>query len=195
MTYGTNSLKYIKGGLHMGTDTKKDNASSTMVNSITLSRFFGITDRRVRQLTEEKVLVTVAKNKYDLMDSVRRYCNYLKTANESNSNKSPDKINLETERALHEKAKREKAELLVKVMKGELHKAEDIELVMTDMITRAKVKLLALPSKIAPQIVKITDAGKIQNLIQSIIEEALFELADYNADLFKNDNVLGDEDE
>jgi phage terminase Nu1 subunit (DNA packaging protein) len=168
----------------------------TIVNSIVLGSCWGITDRRVRQLREEGIISEVARGKYDLIESTRRYCEYLRQqVNASNDGKEV-KLNYDTEKALHEKVKREKAELQFKVMKGELHRSEDVESVMTDMITRAKTKLLGIPPRVAPLVLGYKDISKVQTILQNHVEEALNELADYNPELFINDEVLqGDDDE
>lgn len=173
-----------------------DNIDITIVNSITLADLFGITDRRVRQLADEGVFQAISRGKYEMRDCIRKYCIFLRQAAESCAAKTEIKINYDTERAMHEKAKREKAELQLKVMKGDLHRSEDIELIMTDMITKAKTKLLSLPSKLAPMVINRSDISMVQGLLQMQVEEALNELADYTPELFINDDVLqGDEDE
>jgi hypothetical protein len=106
-----------------------DKLDITIVNSITLADFFGITDRRVRQLVEEGVFTSVSRGKYDLRDCTKKYCNFLRLAAETCASKTEVKINFDNEKALHEKVKREKAELQFKVMKGELHRSEDVELI------------------------------------------------------------------
>ena len=52
-----------------------------------------------------------------------------------------------TEKARHEKAKRELAELELQKRRNEVHDAADVELVMTDMLTNLRNQLLGLPLK------------------------------------------------
>lgn len=165
----------------------------TIVNSITLGNIIGITDRRVRQLVEESIIETVARGKYDLMKCVNRYCTYLRQKTEADSNKQGSKIDYENERALHEKVKREKADLQFKVMKGEMHRALDVENVMVDMITNAKTKLLGIPAKAAPMIIGYTDIPQIQSILQKAVNETLEELVEYDKELFSNKLVVADE--
>lgn len=170
----------------------------TIVNSIVLGGLWGITDRRVRQLREEGVISEVARGKYSLNDCTRKYCEYLRQQINANSEGKETKLSYDTEKALHEKAKREKAELQLQVMKGELHRSEDIEMVMTDMLTRIKTKLLGIPSKVAPLVIGYKDITKPQGILQKYIQETLAELSEYNPELFINDEVLqqqGDADE
>ncbi len=174
----------------------KKNIDVTIVNSIVLGNCWGVTDRRVRQLREEGIISEVARGKYDLIENTRKYCEYLRLQANANNDGKEVKLNYDTEKALHEKVKREKAELQFKVMKGELHRSEDVESVMTDMITRSKTKLLGIPPKVAPMVLGYKDISKVQLIIQNHIEEALNELADYDPQLFINDDVLqGDDDE
>lgn len=167
----------------------------TIVNSIVLGNCLGITDRRVRQLKTEGIIPEVSRGKYDLFECTRRYCEYLRQQLNSNSDNKEVKLNYDQERALHEKAKREKAELQLKVMKGELHLSTDVEDIMTDMITRAKTKLLGLPSKAAPMVMGYKDISKIQSILQKVVDDTLNELSEYNPELFKNDEVLQDDND
>lgn len=168
----------------------------TIVNSIVLGSCWGITDRRVRQLREEGIISEVARGKFNLTESTRKYCEYLRQQANANIEGKEVKLSYDQERALHEKAKREMKELQLKVMRGELHRSEDIEAIMTDMITRAKTKLLGLPSKLAPMVINRSDISLVQGMLQQQVEEALNELADYTPELFTNDEVLmGDEDD
>lgn len=176
--------------------SKPDKLDVSIVNSITLGNIWGITDRRVRQLKEEGVISEVARGKYDLVDCTRKYCDYLRQALNSNSGSKEVKLNYDTEKALHEKAKREKAELQLQIMRGEVHRSEDVERVMTDMLSRMRSKLLALPSKVAPFVIGYDNIAKIQAILSKNVEEALQELSEYDPELFVNDSVVqGDADD
>ena len=174
---------------------KNENLDITIVNSITLATTLGITDRRVRQLVQEGVINAKSRGKYELVKTIQQYCNYLRQKTEVDSNKQGSKIDYDIERALHEKVKREKAELQFKVMKGELHRAQDVENVMVDMITNAKTKLLGIPAKAAPMVIGYTDIPRVQSILQKAIYETLEELTDYNKDLFSNKSTLVDDGE
>jgi hypothetical protein len=122
----------------------------------------------------------VTRGKYDLIECTKRYCEYLRQQLNANTEGKENKLNYETERALHEEAKREKSEMHLKVMKGELHIVKDVEYVMTDMTTKAKTKLLGLLSKAAPMVMGYKDISKIQSILQKIIDDALNELSEYS---------------
>lgn len=174
----------------MNMPAKLDKLSVTIVNSVTLGNIWGITDRRVRQLREEGVISEVARGKYDLIECTRRYCEYLRQAANAQANSKEAKLNIDVEKALHERAKREKAELQLQIMRGEVHLGTDVERIMTDMISRAKTKLLALPAKVAPYVIGYDNIAKIQSILSRHIEEALQELSEYDPQLFINDSVV-----
>ena len=172
----------------MAQKTEVDN--TTIVNSITLGDIWGITDRRVRQLVDEGVIETVGRGKYDLFDCTRRYCTYIRAIADASEGKKKAQLSYDEEHAIHEKVKRETAELQLKVMRGELHRGKDVETVMSDMITRAKTKLLGIPSKAAPLVMGYSNTTKIESILQQQIDETLMELSDYKPELFVNDEVL-----
>ncbi len=166
----------------------------TIVNSIILGNCWGLTDRRIRQLREEGIISEVARGKFDLFECTRRYCGYLREqVNSSNNEGKEVKLSYDNEHALLEKAKREKAELQLRIMKGELHLGTDVEEIMTDMITKAKMKLIALPAKAADLVVGRKDINAIENVLNKMIEEALNELAEYSPELFEHEEALKDD--
>lgn len=168
-----------------------------ITNSITVGQWLGITDRHVRRLVEDGIIQTVSRGKYDLQDCVRKYLLYIRQQNQSSKSDKEVKLDYDIEHAKHEKIKREKAELQFRVMKGELHRAEDVEMIMTDMIANARTKLLGIPSKAAALVVGYTEIPKVQSILQKIIYEVLEELSNYSPELFINEQVLnyGNNDE
>lgn len=173
--------------------SKAEKMDVTIVNSVTLGDRWGITDRRVRQLKDEGVIEEVARGKYNFFECNKRYITFLRQAAETGCDKKQAKLDKDEQQAMHEKVKREKSELQLKIMKGELHKSEDVEMVMTDMIANAKSKLLGIPSKAAPMVMGYKEIPKVQAVLQRLIEESLIDLSDYTTELFKNDDVLKDD--
>ena len=63
------------------------------------------------------------------------------------------------------------------------------------MLTNLKGKLLAVPNKIAPLVVGCDNLGDIQDIVLSSIEDVLLELSDYSPELFKNKNIILEDEE
>ena len=70
-------------------------------------------------------------------------------------------IDYNQERAKLVRAKREKEELELRQQKGELHEAEEISALVTDMLMRFKARLMAIPAKQSPILSKKTDQTEI----------------------------------
>lgn len=178
-----------------------ESAKVTDIDSLTVSvavltGIFGLSDRRVRQLAEEGIIVRAAKGRYKLVDSVKNYILSLKLAAEGNNVDNPDgELDIDEEKALHERVKRHISELKLQTMKGELHKGEDVEKVMVDMLTSFKTRILNIPSKVAP-VLEDRDTAYIKDRLTMEVTEALEELKDYDPKLFYPDEyVEGEEDE
>jgi len=144
-----------------------------------LSDLLNITPRRIQQLAEEGIVVKSARGKYKVLESVRGFIRYLQDKNGDN-----DEIDYNREHALLERAKRLKAELQLNVMKGELHRSKDVELVMNDMIAAFRVRILAIPTKLAPQLEGMKELTQIRDLLTREMIEALTELSQYDPQVF-----------
>lgn len=175
---------------------KVTDIDSLTVSAAVLGNIFGVTDRRIRQMAEEGIIVRAAKGRYNLVDSLKNYILSLKLAVDSNDSDNPDgELNFEEEKALHERVKRHISEMKLQTMKGELHKADDVRHVMTDMLSSFKTRMMNIPAKVAP-VLEDRDAGYIKERLTSEVTEALNELKDYNpADFYSDEYVEGEEDE
>lgn len=175
---------------------KVTDIDSLTVSAAVLGNIFGVTDRRIRQMAEEGIIVRVAKGRYNLVESVKNYILSLKLAVDSAGNDNPDgELNFEEEKALHERVKRHISEMKLQTMKGELHKAENVKRVMTDMLSAFKTRVLNIPAKVAP-ILEDRDAGYIKERLTAEVTETLNELKDYDpADFYSDEYVEGEEDE
>ncbi len=175
---------------------KTTDISAITVNSAALEKIIGVSDRRIRQLAEENIIIRAAKGRYKLMDSVTNYILTLKVQMEANNAESVDgEIDLEEEKAIHERVKRHISELKLQTMRGELHKSEDVERVMMDMLASVRAKLLSMPTKLAPILVSRSDIDFVRNTINREVMEALNELKDYNPKEFYSDEyvAIGDD--
>jgi len=169
---------------------KIDDISAVTVSSKVFSEIMGVSDRRVRQLGEEGVLVRAAKGRYKLADSVRNYILTLKLANDSgNMPVEDDELDLEREKAKKERVNRLIAELKLAKMKGEVHSSKDVELVMTDMLSSFKSRLMNLPAKASP-ILTQRDTGYINDYLTSEVLNILTELSSYNPEDFHGDEYI-----
>lgn len=172
-------------------------ADGVVVNTVAVAKMFGVTDRRIRQFVEEGVIDRIGHGRFDLTDTVFRYVTHLRMSND-NLDSSDVTESLEYEKYLHEKAKREKAEIELSHIKGRMHSSGEVEKVMNNMLASFRAKMLALPTKVAPSLIARDDISQIEQMIEVQVHEALAELANYDPRLFADaddDEVDADDDE
>lgn len=172
---------------------KTTDLSQVAVAAGVLSKMLGISDRRIRQLADEGVIIRVSQGRYNLEKSIKGYVLNLKIANSSKEQlRLDDELDLEKEKAKHERVKRQMAEMKLSLMRGRMHKSEDVEAVMMDMLANFKARCLNLPAKLTPQLVSRDDKGYIMSLLTDEINQALQELAEYDpAEFYSDDYIEG----
>ena len=119
---------------------------------------------------------------YSLAEATHAYIKYLRDRNPENE----ENIDLNEERAKLTKAKRLNEELDLSVKKGELHKAEDIEKIMSATLINFKSRLSAIPAEEAEKLATMTDKAKIFVYLNGRIKEALAELSNFE-EVFKEE--------
>lgn len=149
-------------------------------SSIDLAQLLAITDRRVRQLAEQKTLTRQAEGDFILPEAIAEYYSY--------KYHTEEEIDYMTEKARHEKAKRELAELELQKRRNEVHDAENVKIVMGDMLSNLRSQLLGLPTKMAPVLAN-RDTDYITHELAKEIEDRLTELSDYSPNLFSDEAV------
>ena len=167
---------------------KESDDFEMIVSSKQIAKIFGVTTARIRQLTKENAIVRVARDQYDLAESIQAYIKYM-------DSKRTEVVDKATEEAYWTRARREKTEMQVQVMKGELHRSEDVERVMNEMLGNFRGKLLAFPPKMASRVVGKMDVGEIRELLKSGINEAMTELTEYNPKDFYSEEVFVEDDD
>lgn len=155
-----------------------------IVSTDALAKMFGFTRQRINQLAQEGILEKQAAGRWPLMKNVQRYIDYLKTGVKDRENDEEAQAMYWEEKALHEKAKREMAEIKLAKLKGQMHDAADIELVMTNMLVTFRTRILAIPDKLAPKVLGVKNLSEISDAINTELLEALTELSEYDPALF-----------
>lgn len=175
---------------------KIESVDSVVVSSTVLANLFGLTTRRIRMLENEGIIEKASRGRYKLTENIKKYITYLKASQElKEESQSESKIDFDLEHALLERRKREKLDLEIAAMKGTMHKSEDVEKVMNDMLANFRSKILALPSKTAPRLIAREDIGEIQDILQLEMLEALNELSNYDPTKFYSEEYVDFDDE
>lgn len=147
-----------------------------------VAKFLDMTPKNIQRLTEKGILQTKHGGLYALVETNHAYIKYLRDRNPE----TEDNIDLNEERAKLTKAKRLNEELDLAVKKGELHKEEDIEKVMSATLINFKRRLSAIPAEEAEKLATMSDRSKIFTYLNGRIKEALAELSNFE-EVFKGD--------
>lgn len=147
-----------------------------------VAKFLDMIPKNVQRLTEKGILQTKQGGLYSLVEATHAYIRYLRDRNPENE----ENIDLNEERAKLTKAKRLNEELDLSVKKGELHKAEDIEKIMSATLINFKSRLSAIPAEEAEKLATMTDKAKIFVYLNGRIKETLAELSNFE-EVFKEE--------
>lgn len=177
----------------MGIQRSVSDFEEIVVSSKVLESLFGLQDRTIRDLAEKGIIKRDSHGKYLLWNSAKSYITALKVVNASKSNtriySDEEELDLETEKAQHEKLKKQITEIKLQLIKGQVHKAEDVEAVMTDMFEKFRSKMTALPAKLGKKL-EGKSRAEIQRILKKEIDNALVELANYNpADFYSDEHI------
>ena len=142
-----------------------------------IANLFGVSVRRVQQLTQEGILPTVQTSqgrRYELAPTVQRYVKYL-------SDKAYGKSKSETEAKLKEQKLR--AEVALKESQGELHRlrteiaagnyisVEEVKVDYSRFFISFKKFAMSIPSKLAGRLTGFVDPVEVRQLENELQKE------------------------
>jgi phage terminase Nu1 subunit (DNA packaging protein) len=163
-------------------------ADSPTVPVDTLAKLFSLTAVRIQQLAADGVVVRKERGRYDLWASIRNYIKFLQERKVNQWDTGEESKGWQHERERLTRAKADVAEIEAALMKGQSHDAAAVAKVWGDMITNARTKLLAMPTKLAAQLEGLTIAER-QDALRDCINAALSELADYRPEVVTGEYV------
>lgn len=155
------------------------------MSAVDLAECLGVSERRVRQLADEGVVIKTQRGRYDAKQSVRNYIEFLRQqerAKEENIEKI--KVAREAEGLMHDQLRKRKTELQVRKMENQLHSSEDVAYFWNTMVLATKSRITSIPVKVAPLLVGIEDRKEVQSILKREIADALNEIADYDVNKF-----------
>ena len=155
----------------------------------TISKLFGISERRVQQLAQDGIIPKPEKNQYELVGSVRSYINYLQQRAFGKGVGTQDTF---VERARLLKAQADMAEIELAERTGELVTVERVESDWLEMVTACRAKMLSIPTKTAYQIAHLENPEEIEKFLKRVIYEALTEMAAYESE---DENISADDED
>jgi len=160
--------------------------TNTEVNKTTLATVLGLTARRIDQLSQDGVIGTVSRGKYLLCDSIQKYnkfCNREKA-------KTNIEIDMQNADAKLKKAKATKATLETQELVGKMHRSEDIEYMVTELLFALRGMMLALPGRLAIDCANISDPAEASERIRNEVYLIMEEMANYKYDAAKYEELV-----
>lgn len=161
---------------------------ASTIDTTQLGKLLDLTPRHIQRLTVDGVLIRARdddgkelRGRFEVFANVRAYVKYLREAARLDDISESKYIRLRNQKMA---AESRAAELKVGLMERKLHRAEDVEHVITNMITACRARLLAIPSRISRRLVGKKHFKEIYNIIYDEIVLALKELSSYNAETF-----------
>lgn len=161
---------------------------SLIISQAELSKVLKVSQQRISQMAKNEELSLDENGKILLIQSLQR----IYKQNEEKEDKKT--VSFEEEKALHERAKREIAELQLGEMRNDLHKTSDIEYLVGNMVIVFRRTMLALPSKMATSLAGKTPED-INEILTKEINYALKELSEFDAEKLVNVDVAAEDDE
>lgn len=151
-----------------------------------IAKIFGVTTRRIEQLKAEGIIQGQGRpTKYDLLPTIQAYIKYL--ADKAYGREKKESVaELEAQKLAAEvaikEAKAEQAKMQLKELRGQLHRAEDVEAIFTDHGMYMRSMLLAMPGKLAVDMAGEHTAAEQAEMIKKEVYWILNNLADYQYD-------------
>ena len=165
-------------------ENPKQNLQSTEI----MAKLFELDPRRVQQLAKEGVLPASSQRpyKFDLLPTVKAYIRYLRDRANGKEAKTADTVKAEADKLRAEadlkQSKAKIAELQLKELEGKMHRSEDVEAMTNDLVYTARSMIMALPGRLAMDVVQTGSANEASALIRAECYKILNELAGYQYD-------------
>lgn len=142
-----------------------------------VSKHIGVSAKYVNDLINEGVIERQPRGGYDL--SVCRDA-YIKKLREAAAGRaSSGELDLVGERARLAKEQADAKEMENAVERGDLVYIEDVAKQIENQLTKVRTRLLAVPTKVAPEAHACATMREVQSVIEQAIIEALNELVGY----------------
>ena len=157
-----------------------------------VARLLLLTPRRVQQLIDEGVLRRARdedgselRGRFHSIECVQSYIRYLRSKLASGDLTETKFLD---SRARRMDAVAQREELALRVLKGQLHRSEDVEFVMTNRDSAIKAQILAIPSRVARLLLGKSDYKEVYDIINDAIIATLENLSAYNPHSFNERN-------
>ena len=163
-------------------NTQHDNK----VGATVIAKIYGVTVKQIDNLRRDGVIKCEGRPaRYDLIPTLQALYEYqrriIKSNGKSDENRRNEAIKLDAEARLKQ-AKAEMAELELQELQGEMHRAEDVEAITTNIVFAVRSFLLAMPNRLAIDVYNAKSKTQVSEVIKKEIYQILEQLANLDYD-------------
>lgn len=158
----------------------------TTVPLDTICKLLDLTPARISQLTSQGVIPRQERGRYEVVPVVRAYIKFLRERAVRGDVHGDD---YSTHRTRLTKARADITEMERAQMENRLIPSSDVEVTWNSIVSNARNRLIAIPTKVAPQVFASKNLNEIRDIIKEEIYSALDELA--NAEIRTINPILG----
>jgi phage terminase Nu1 subunit (DNA packaging protein) len=148
------------------------------VNVTRVASFLNLTEQRVQQLVKEG-MPRESRGQYDAIKCAAWYIRYLQNALEKRAVPTLDGrfVGEREERVRLLRAEATLKEIELAKEQGQMIALSDVEATLTDLVLTTKSRIMAIPPRLAPELVGETSRVMVQAKIEKACKEALAYLA------------------
>lgn len=151
-------------------------ASATEVASV-----LGLSVRRVQQMMQDGTMTTVERGVLNLSMAVQQYIAFVTKDIGTDEDEEAESLKLKSDAKLKQ-AKAVVASLDAQERMGKMHRSEDVSAMTTDLIYAIRSSLLALPGRLAVDVLEAKDKAEASDIIRNEIYKVMEELSNYEYD-------------
>lgn len=149
-----------------------------MATVVEVAKHIGVSPKYVNDLINDGVIERKGRGEYDLNECRDAYIKKLREAAAGRS--SSGELDLVAERARLAKEQADAKEMENAIERGELVYIEDVAKQIEGQMTKVRTKILAIPTKYAPELHSLASAREVQLTLEQALTEALNELVGYS---------------
>ncbi|MBR1589500.1 MAG: hypothetical protein IJ657_00250 [Acidaminococcaceae bacterium] len=153
----------------------------TEVTTKELAIILGLTVRRVQQLVQDGVFEAKTRGHFELAACVQKYIASLNKVFTTKEEKDLEKIR-QTSDVTIRKSKADIARMEAEELQGKMHRAEDINALVGELIYAFRNTLLALPGRVAVDLAAAANAAECADIIRKETHLMMQDLMQYEYD-------------
>lgn len=151
-----------------------------------LANELDLSTKVVNDLIARGTITKRDRGQYDLVEARTEYIRHLRKV--AAGRVQAGELDLGEERARLAKEQADAKEMENAILRNELVYIDDVAKQFGQQASAVKARLLAIPSKAAPLVINCTKPVEAREIIESMIEEALYELVGYNTQSTEEDS-------